>query len=164
MQDGKFAESIRFVVSEVDRLSELYQRDWKSAVDQSEISRGMPSEHVQFPQQATNYYRCGKVAEQQLFEAVDELVENDPDLSGQTSTQTVFETLQVEIVRNCIEQKQPVTVALTSNLFEKAKRASFAKRVDRTYFFPVFAIRTDADEELSVGAAKLVRTKSFFEK
>jgi hypothetical protein len=163
MGNRQLAETIQFVVSEVDRLADLYQRDWKSAVEEMEISMGMPSEHVQFPERARRYYRCGKVANQKLYEIAAAQVQKDRDLAGRISAQSVFSALQIEIVQECIEEHQTVTSKLARDLFEKAKSKALANAVDRTYFFPVFAIRTGDGDEFSIGAATFTRTKVFFE-
>jgi len=164
MGNSSLAQVIQFVVSEVDRLQELQRRDWKSAVDQMEISSGMPSDYTEFPLRATRHYRCGKVAERRLFECVDESVQKDSALTGRISSESVFHALRVEITNNCIEQRQPIKPQLAEELAERARKRALTKAVDRTYFFPVFAVRTADADEFSIGGASFVRTKSFFER
>jgi hypothetical protein len=161
---SNLAEVIRFVVSEVDRLQELQRRDWKSAADQMEISSGMPSADAEFPFRAARHYRCGKVAERRLFEWVAESVQKDPELIGRISPETVFHALQVEIAKNCIEQRQIITPPLAKELEGRAKQKARTKAVDRTYFFPVFSIRTADRNEFSVAGASFAQTKFFFER
>lgn len=162
MGKSSLVEVIRFVVSEVDRLQELQRQDWKSAADQMEMSEGMPSEDAEFPLCAARHYRCGKVAERGLFECVHERVQKDPELAGRISPETVFHALQVEIAANCIEQRQAITPQLATELATRAKQKALTKAVDRTYFFPVFAVRTADRDEYSIGGASFVRTKFFF--
>src|SRR5580704_9978521 len=107
MQKHDLPKTIEFVVSEVFRLAELYQRDWKAAVDQSEISRGMPSDRAEFPHRAERYYRCGKVAEHRLYQAIADRVEGDRDLVGRISAENVFEQARVLIAQRCIEKREP---------------------------------------------------------
>jgi len=164
MQNQELAETIRFVISEVDRLTDLSQKDWKSAVGQMEISKGMPSESVKFPAEAKRYYRCGKVAERQLYKAVAVPVEADGDLRGRLSAHAVFEAVRIEVVQRCLEQGETITSRLAGEILKAAKAHAAAQTVDRTYFFPVFAIRSDNEDEFSIGAATLTRTKVFFDR
>ncbi|HEV2805981.1 MAG TPA: hypothetical protein VGW57_13745 [Chthoniobacterales bacterium] len=160
----RLADVIRFVVSEVDRLRELQRQDWKSAAGQMEMSSGMPSDDAEFPLRAARYYRCGKVAERKLFECVHERVQKDRELVGRISPETVFHALQVEIAANCVEQRRVITPQLATELATRAQQKALAKAVDRTYFFPVFAVRTADRDEYSIGGASFSRTKSFFER
>lgn len=164
MSDGTLADTIQFVVSEFDRLLELRKHDWKAAVQETELAMGMPSDRVEFPAKPRHYYRCGKKAELRLFEYVADRVRKDSNLTGRISAQTVFRELQVEIAQKCIEQRMPTTYQLAADLFASAKEHASKKAVDRTYYFPVFAVRTADKDEFSVGAASFVRTKTFFER
>jgi hypothetical protein len=161
---SSLVEVIRFVVSEVHRLQGLQRQNWKSAAGQMEISSGMPSDDAEFPLRAARYYRCGKVAERKLFECVYQRVQKDPELVGRISPETVFRALQVEIAANCIEQRQAITPQLATELATRAKQKALTKAVDRTYFFPVFAVRTADRDEYSIGGASFTRTKSFFDR
>jgi hypothetical protein len=158
------AETLRLVVSEFDRLTELQQTDWKSAASQMEFSEGLPSEHVEFPARAERYYRCGKVAQRNLYECVFERAEKDHDVREKISAQTIFHALQVEVAQNCIEQRKTIAPELAQKLFSEAKKLGLTRAVDRNYFFPVFAIRMADRDEFSIAAASFVRTKAFFER
>lgn len=164
MQKRDLAKTIEFVVSEVFRLAELYQKDWKAAVDQLEISMGMPSDRSEFPCRAERYYRTGKEAERQLYEAIAERVESDRDLVGRISPQNVFEQVRILIAQRCIEQRQTVTTESAAAIFRTALEWAGEKAIHRTYFFPVFAISNIDQSEYSIAGVTFTRTKVFFER
>lgn len=156
----EIVEIFSSVVREVDRINSMIKQH--PDLLQEILRKGTTLQKQKNGWNAGGYI-CSPEAISKLFELAKERVNSYPELKGRCKVETFFRSLEDQIARRLIENREEINEATVKEILISAKNSAVEKLVDWKYLFPTYVVSWGGGDFIKLGKVEFIKSDSFFQ-